>query len=329
MSRSRWAAVVGATVGALLLGAAQAMQASALAPGTARQAQQKTYSASLTLASYNIRHTLSAGTAANDVRRLTGTGVDVIGLQEMSSRTRRNAVLAAVRDCSSCVMQGVFFDAAAGVGAVPILFRADRFRLYDSGSVRLTDRTFVGAKGAGPSWMPPKYLNWVKLQDRRTGRFFYVMNSHTVASVQAKNGGANTNTRRLQLYRQHMAGVRSHVERVKRQQVGVFVLGDLNVNYRRDRVVRARAFPFANMAQVQVRASYEHLGVPRIGTHVRRDGGSSTRLIDYVYFLPQLSFTPVAQSILRSYSSDHRPVVVRFSVTGPGPTHVFEPALRW
>lgn len=327
MSRSRWSALVCATVGALLLGAAP-MQATALTAELGK-AKRKTYSASVTLASYNIRHALSDEVATADVTRLAATGADVIGLQEMSSRTRRNAVLAAVQDCDTCLMQGVFFDSTAHIGAVPILYRADRFDLYDSGSVMLSDRTYIGRQGAGPSELPPKYVTWVKLQERRTGRFFYVLNSHAIASVQARDGGANTNQRRLAVYRQHMDGLKSLVAQMKRRQTGIFVLGDLNVNYRRDRVVQDPLFPYVNMGEVQVTASYEPLGVPATGTHNRLDGTSSTRLIDYVYFMPRLPFTPARQSILGGYSSDHRPLVVGFGVTGPGTTYVSEPALRW
>lgn len=327
MTRPRWAAAVGATVGALLLGVAP-MQATALAPDTARQVQRKTFTAGLELASYNIRHALSDGTAATDVRRLAATGVDVIGLQEMSARTRRNAVLAEVQNCDTCVMRGVFFDSPANIGAVPILYRSDRFDLYDSGSVMLSDRTFIGTKGAGPAELPPKYVTWVKLQERRTGRFFYVLNSHAVASVQAKDGGPNTNQRRLAVYRKHMDGLKSLVAQMKRRQVGVFVLGDLNVNYRRDREVRDSLFPYVNMAEVQVTASYEALGLPATGTHARMDGTSTSRLIDYVYYMPRNPFTPASQSILSGYASDHRPLVVGFDLTGPGTAYVPEPTLR-
>lgn len=328
MSRSRWGAVVCATVSALVLGAAP-LQASALTADTGRMKRNKHHVVNVQVATYNIRHALSDGVAAKDVERLTATGVDVVGLQEMASRKRRNAVMAAVRDCDTCVMDGVFFDSKAHIGAVPILYRADRFDLFDSGSVMLSDRTYVGPKGAGPAWMPPKYLNWVKLQERTTGRFFYVMNSHAMASVQAKHGGSNTNQRRLALYRKHMEGLKSLVAQVKRRQVGVFVLGDLNVNYRRDRVVRDPLFPFVNMGEVSVRASYEDLGMPRIGTHRRLDGKTSSRLIDYVYQMPRLPMPLVSQSILRGYSSDHLPLVVGIDMRGPGPERVPVPTMRW
>lgn len=326
MIRARWGALVCAVVCSLLLGAAP-LQTSAQA--AANRAVKRTYTSGVELASYNIRHALSDGVAAGDVKRLAATGADVIGLQEMSSRTRRNAVLAAVQDCSTCVMQGVFFDSPAMIGALSILYREDRFTLYDSGSQMLSDTTYIGPKGAGPATLPPKYVTWVKLQEKRTGRFLYVLNSHAVASVQGPDGGANDNQRRLALYRKHMDGLQTLVSQFKRRQVGVFALGDLNVNYRRDRVVRDSLFPYVNMGEVSMEASYERLGVPATGTHNRMDGTSSTRLIDYVYFMPRLVFEPVTQSILGGYSSDHRPLKVGFEVTGPGTAYVSEPTMRW
>ena len=326
MNRARWGALVCAVVCSLLLGAAP-LQTSAHAATKGRVAK-RTYASTFEIGSYNIRHALSDGVAAADVKKLAA-GVDVIGLQEMSSRQRRNAVLAAVQNCSTCVMRGVFFDSPAMIGAVPILYREDRFTLYDSGSRMLSDTTYIGPKGAGPATLPPKYVTWVKLQEKRTGRFFYVLNSHAVASVQAADGGANTNQRRLALYRKHMDGVQALVSQFKRRQVGVFVIGDLNVNYRRDRVVRDPLFPYVNMTEVSMEASYERLGLPPIGTHNRMDGTSSTRLIDYVYFMPRLVFQPVTQSILGGYSSDHRPLVVGVEATGPGTAYVSEPSMRW
>ena len=115
-----------------------------------------------------------------------------------------------------------------------------------------------------------------------------------------------------------MAGLSSLVSQFKRRQTGIFVLGDLNVNYRRDRVVRDRLFPFVNMGAVDVEASYEHLGMPRTGTHERRDGGTDTRLIDYVYFMPRLPLTPRSQTVLSGYNTDHRPLSVGFTLRGPG-----------
>ena len=325
MSRPRLGALIGAMTCSLALGALP-LGAAAMIPASAATAKRVSYSSSVGLATMNIRHALSDSAARADVVKLVATGVDVIGLQEMASRQRRDAVIEAVQDCDSCRMKGVFFTSPANIGAVPILYRADRFELYDSGSLMLSDRTYIGARGAGPAELPPKYANWVKLQEKRTGRFFYVINSHAVASVQAPDGGANDNTRRLALYRKHMAGLSSLVSQFKRKQTGIFVIGDLNVNYRRDRVVRDRLFPFVNLGAVDVEASYEHLGMPSIGTH---EGGNGSRLIDYVYFMPRLPLTPRSQTILGGYNTDHRPLSVRFGLTGPGADRVSEPTPRW
>lgn len=328
MSRTRWGALMGALACSLVLGALP-LGAAGLAPAHAAKAKRTIYWSTVDLVSYNIRHALSTDVARDDVVKLAAGGADVVGLQEMASRKRRDAVIAGVRDCDGCTMEGAFFDAPANVGAVPILYRSDKFELHDSGAVMLSDRTYVGPRGAGPAEMPPKYATWVKLQDKRTGRFFYVINSHAVASVQAPDGGANDNHRRLALYRQHMDGLMSLVSQFKRKQVGIFVLGDFNVNYRRDRVVRDRLFPYVNLGQVDVSSNYEHLGMPRTGTHERSDGRTSTRLIDYVYFMPRLPFAPRAQSILSGYASDHRPLSVTFQVKGPGVERVPEPTMRW
>ena len=86
---------------------------------------------------------------------------------------------------------------------------------------------------------------------------------------------------------------------------------DLNVNYRRDVIVQDPAFPYVNMAEVRVEASYESLGMPAIGTH-----GGGTRLIDYVSHLRRNVITPLSQQILRGYASDHRPVLVEYQLKG-------------
>ena len=93
----------------------------------------------------------------------------------------------------------------------------------------------------------------------------------------------------------------------------IFVTGDLNVSYRRDKIVQDRLFPYYNMRQVGVRASYDVLGEPVRGTHIL-DSGNDTRVIDYVDYLVHPKVTPAKQSVLLGYASDHRPVLVRFDI---------------
>jgi endonuclease/exonuclease/phosphatase (EEP) superfamily protein YafD len=259
------------------------------------------------ISTYNVQHALSAETAVSDIEKLAA-GSDIVTLQEMGSGARRRGVRAALLDCSLCPFEG-YFPTPAVPGSTPILYRWDRFRLEATGSVQVSEDTFVGAAGAGPRTLRAKYVNWVRLRERATGRSLYVLNNHAVPTVQGRDGGPNRNyPARLALYGQHMSGLTSLITKLKADGSLVFVTGDFNVNFRRDRTVQAALFPYVRLGAVGMSASFATLGEPGRGTH-------SDRLIDYVWYLRQDAAKPVAQRVLRGYASDHRPLVVTFALT--------------
>ena len=220
------------------------------------------------IATYNIRHALSDAVATADVQRLAATGVDVIALQEMGSRMRRNAVRAQLVDCATCEFRAYMPD-GSGPAEVPFLFRASAFELVSKGTEQVSDATYVGADGAGGSTMGPKYLTYVQLRHVATGRDIYVINSHAVPSVQGPSGGPNYgNPERLALFRQHMDGLIAMVSRFEATGAAVFATGDFNVNYRRDAVVQEKTFPYYRMKQIGMYASYKYAGSPALGSQV-------------------------------------------------------------
>ena len=273
-------------------------------------------SATVRIASYNTHARLSASAAAADVMKLAGTGADILALQEMGSKARRNAVTSSLVDCSMCAYEA-YMPESAVPGSTPILFKWEKFRLESTGTRQVSEATYVGRKGAGPSTLRAKYINYVELRERTTGNTVYVLNNHAVPTVQARDGGRNQNHERLALYRKHMTGLKALVTELKATGATVFVTGDLNVNYRKDRVVRDRLFPYYNLGQVGAQASYQSVGEPNRGTHVL-SSGHDTRLIDYVYFLRHPAVTPVANSVLLGYASDHRPVLADFVLSSRG-----------
>jgi endonuclease/exonuclease/phosphatase (EEP) superfamily protein YafD len=201
-------------------------------------------------------------------------------------------------------------------GGTPILFRKRQYRLEHAGTRQVSEATAVGGSGAGPSRIRAKYINYVRLTERRTGRTVWVLNNHTVPSVQGDGGRPNRkHSKRLRLYRQHMAGLSALVQRFERRGGLVFATGDFNVNHRTDRRAQARMFPYATMRAVGMRASYVPLGQPSRGTHVLTNG-RGTRLIDYVHHLPRPKLWPRTQRILRGYASDHRPLLVHYEIAG-------------
>ena len=263
---------------------------------------------------YNIRAKLTPAVATRDIIRLALDGADVITMQEMGSGKRRQAVRAAVSDCSECPFDA-YMPPPAMQGAVPILYRWEKYRLVGSGSQLIHPATKVGSKGAGPDTIAAKYVNWVRLRDRVTGKVISVVNSHAVASVQNAKCRPNTkNGKRLKLYRKHMDALRSVVSTLRSQGDVVFTSGDFNVNYRCDRTVRDKLFPAYNLSAVGMTATYALLGVPATGTHKLANGGD-TRVIDQIWFTQATGVTPTAQRILMDYASDHRPVSVDFALT--------------
>ncbi len=284
------------------------------APAHGSQADEVTTSP-LRIVTYNADAGVKPASTMEDLATIMAQDPDVVALQEVASAEKRQLIRETYIQCEGCLWAG-FMPLPAVPGGTPLLYRADRFSLLASGSEQVTEPTFVGKRGAGPSTIRAKFVNWVRLRDLRTGRPVHVLNNHTVPSVQGASGGPNySNPERLKIYRRHMAGLQDLVEGFSQQYRGfVLVVGDLNVNYRRDRVLAPAMFPYRRLGDVGLSASYEPLGEPRLGTHTLASG-NDTRLIDYVYFRPRRAVQPAAQRIMRGLSSDHRPLLVEFQVT--------------
>ena len=288
-------------------------QSSVLHRSVAR-ATSKPVTVPLRFVTLNTEAPNTVSQAVSDVKRMAATGADIITLQEMASAKRRKAVRAALVDCTGC-LYSAWMPSLPVPGSTPILYRKDKFELKDAGTVQVSEATYVGSRGAGPSTLNAKFINWVKLRESRTGRHFFVLNNHAVPTVQAKSGGPNYSLpKRLALYRKHMDGLKKLIAQFEARRKPVFVTGDFNVNYRKDKVVRSSLFPYVNMGQVGVQASYKALGEPVHGTHVLPNGYDQ-RLIDYVMFSNHQAVKPVANRVLFGYNSDHRPLQVDFTLT--------------
>jgi hypothetical protein len=301
--------VLGSAVLALL---ALTVPGQVAAADTSSRAAKEQVRQTVRISTYNIKHSLRADAAVADIQDLAAES-DIVTLQEMSSGTRRRGVVESLLNCTMCPFEG-YLPTPAVPGGTPILYRWERFRLEGTGTVQVSKDTFVGAAGAGPSTLRAKYINWVRLRERATGRSLYVLNNHAVPTVQGRGGGPNRrHPARLALYGEHMSGLTSLISKLKADGSLVFVTGDFNVNYRRDHLLKAPLFPYARLGAVGVSASYEALGEPARGTHVL-GRGRSDRLIDYVWYLEHGAVNPVSQRVLGGFESDHRPLLVTFEL---------------
>ncbi len=309
-------------VSVLAAGAAVALVATlvpnaAEAGPTATKTKGDPVTATIRIASYNAGSMVRVPRAVSDVKALMDKGADIIALQEMSSWKKRSKIQKRFVDCATCVYDA-WMPVKAVPGGQPILYRSDKFTLLGTGMVQVSPDTYVGPRGAGPSTMRAKYIIWARLREISTQRQVYVLNNHAVPTVQQGNGRPNKQKKRLQLYRMHMDGLRALIDQIKTTTGGsIFVLGDLNVNYRSDRVVKDPLFPFYNMGQVGAAATFETLGIPDRGTHVL-PSGFDKRIIDYGYYVQRRWVTPVAQQIVVGLHSDHRPLLVDYKLQSRG-----------
>ena len=285
---------------------------------SARRADVEPATSGLRIVTYNVSADVRVSRTVQDLRSIIDNQApDVITLQEMSSWKRRQAVRQNFVDCDGCLYD-TYMPVAAVPGGQPILFRRDKFTLLGSGMRQVTDDTYVGSKGAGPSTIHAKWITWVWLSEPTTGRKFYVLNNHFVPTVQGKRGGPNDNTRRVAIYRKNMEGLTALVQELRAATGGlIFVTGDFNVNYRGDVLTKSPIFPYAALGAIGVTSGYQDIEVPETGTHVL-DSGFDKRLIDYVFSLHRRGVGADDLAILMGLSSDHRPLLTDYTLYGRG-----------
>lgn len=285
---------------------------------SAKKSQAEPVTTGLRIVTYNVSADVRVKRTVEDLTSIIDNQApDVISLQEMSSWKRRQAVREHFVDCEGCLYD-TYMPTAAVPGGQPILYRRDKYSLLGTGMRKVTEDTYVGDKGAGPSTIHAKWITWVWLRDLATGRQVYVLNNHFVPTVQASDGGTNNMTRRLEIYRKNMEGLIALIREIQATTGGlVFVTGDFNVNYRGDVVAKAPIFPYVALGSVGVTSSYQNVEVPETGTHIL-DNGFDKRLIDYVFNLHRRGVASDALQIIMGLSSDHRPLVSDFTLYGKG-----------
>lgn len=313
LKSARFGALV--IIGALALGLSPSAGAS---PTRAAASAPDPVASTVRIATFNTAAMSSTRQGFNDVKDLLAAGTDIVALQEMSSWARRERVRIRLLDCDRCKWDG-WIPVPAVQGGQPILWRSDKFTFLGRDWIEVAPETFVGDRGAGPATMHAKYVVRVRLRDNLTGRTIWILNNHFVPTVEGSDGRRNSNVRRTRLYARHMTGLLGVIDRIHAEEGGglVFVTGDFNVNYRKDKIAQDPIFPYAALGTRALRSSFYKLGEPATGTHVLANGFDK-RLIDYVHFKPTRRVIGMGQRIVRGMNSDHRPLIVDFKVTGKG-----------
>ena len=197
---------------------------------------------------------------------------------------------------------------------MPILWNKTRFTLKDFGTYTALKS---GYKDASGDWVSLKWINWVKLQDKTTSKSFFVVNTHTVAGIEAGGQPKSTNKKtaagqRLSTYVKHMDLLVNLVGYLKEQNLPIFVTGDFNVNYRYDSLQanQYKEFPYARFGAVALKSNYQLTNMAGIGSTMGTQG-TGTRLIDYIFSWDKGNITYLSNAIsTQRYGSDHAPVTM-------------------
>lgn len=112
-----------------------------------------------------------------------------------------------------------------GASSVPIAWHGPTFKLLRTRSALAVARSWVGRRGAGPTFAKPKRVNVVVLRHRETGLRVRVLNTHAIPSTTRHNLPGRELAARTAHLAQHVAKV---VDMVERSKDPVVVTADWN-----------------------------------------------------------------------------------------------------
>lgn len=170
-------------------------------------------------ATYNIGDGTDTRKVADLEHLADDYDVTVVGCQEASDR--RKALRRFVKRNPSW---RVYQPHTPGGAAVPILWDGDEWRRLRFRSVLAVARTWVGPRGAGPTFAKPKQITIVVLRRRETGRLVKVVNTHLIPSATRKLPGDEKKAR-MAHYLRHVAAL---VRIVGRSEMPVVLTMDSN-----------------------------------------------------------------------------------------------------
>lgn len=275
----------------------------------------------LTISSWNTLYSNTSSQVASGGENV-GANADIIGFQELLQADRRTAV----RDkmlCSTCAFSGYVKDyttSGSSPASLAIVWKKDLFTLNTAGYYKVSStQTINPSANSSDNTISAKWITWVKLRDKKTNKMFYVLNTHTVAGIEANGEPIGPDDSRMKNYVNHMDVLTAKISTFEQDDVPIFVTGDFNVNYRYDKTIRYRDFPFRRLGDIGAYSNWHRMeplsenGVPTsVATH-----GDSSRLIDYIWMLNRSDSKAVSTSVSPDkFGSDHSPVYFKATISG-------------
>lgn len=210
---------------------------------------------------------------------ITEAGVDAMGVQEATS-VKRKYIQSEILDCPTCTFDGFMPDGSQ----TPIMWDQNKFEAIETGTRLLSERQPLDDGGAGGKELSPRILTYAVLRQKSllpnqlTGREFYFINLHTVASVERNGKPNNKYPNRLEIYKNQMIALGVFLDEIAPTGRGAVVIGDFNFSYEDDRdnatdANKKNDFPYSPYNVLTPRGficNYESAYSPNSGSHGNR-----------------------------------------------------------
>lgn len=249
----------------------------------------------ITVATWNVKYD-NKNNIANETKTILRTA-NVVGLQEVHTAAQRNNIRKLIESGSYAVSPKAHTnnDSKTGAESNAIVWREKEFFRTDEG--------VIGPLASDVDGLRARYITWVKLKQRATGKQFYVVDTHMIRDVET-NGALSDKKANVAAYKTYMQKLVALVKKQQKDNVPIFVVGDFAMNYRKD-TGEVATFPKAALGSIGVKSNWELTNLAGISSKANTYG-SSNRLIDYV---SAWHVTPKSTAIGKSrLGSDHNPV---------------------
>lgn len=289
-----------------------------------------TTSGKLTIVTWNI----AGGSGGFDSKqRLTGLNeingpADIISLQESHVASFRKQLLNTYL-CTKCsngtdsIMAGVelknmpdgtniYSSNSSLPASMPIFWKRDRLSLEGYGAYTALANSYYDENKDRVS---RKWITWVKLHDKQTNRSFYVLNLHTPTNVE-NQGNVRTNMKKRNATYTYQMQLLAKVinDNFSSENLPIFVTGDFNVDYRTDKLVKHKTYPYAVMANLNFTSNWAFADAD--GSLPDDGSGKGSRLIDYVFIKRGVGMNFDETFINNNmYGSDHHPVFATIDIS--------------
>jgi len=216
-------------------------------------------SASVRIATFNIRAAVSTSTFAAGVKALLPSA-DIIGLQEVNSKDKARKLAQVKRSTEWDFWRQYRTHVAShpkrgGTEQQPVMWRSSRFVCTYSGPMLASGLISLRGEAASGDGTVKHWFSVIHLVDRVTGQRISIVNVHMLHGAVAGGRPIRSRPKHWRTYKIQRANL---IQKTQHQQGygKVFIIGDFNAGWVADRKHRHKHLPFRSFRHIGYRSMW-------------------------------------------------------------------------